>query len=86
MKWCIFVNRRCYGEDCMGWIRENCFVYLLLPVADSDKHIQSELDWSKYEASKMTEENSSERKDHQLTFFDELERLIIQKHSEHKKM
>jgi hypothetical protein len=70
----------------MGWTRENCFVYLLLPVADSDKHIQTGLDWSKYEPSKMTEENSSERSDHQLTFFDELERLIIQKHSEYKKM
>ena len=69
----------------MGWTRENCFVYLLLPVADSD-NIQTELDWSKYEPSKMTEENSSERSDHQLTFFDELERLIIQKHSEYKKM
>jgi hypothetical protein len=86
MKWCIFVNRRCHGEDCMGWIRENCFVYLLLPVADSDKHIQTELDWSKYESSKMTEENASERNDQQLTFFDELERLIIQKHSEYKKL
>ncbi|MGZ6237255.1 MAG: hypothetical protein ACXWMJ_08045 [Syntrophales bacterium] len=74
------------GEDCMGWIRENCFVYLSLPVADSDKHIQTELDWSKYEPSKSTEENSSERSDHQLTFFDELEKLITQKHSEHKKL
>ena len=86
MKWCIFVNRRCHGEDCMGWIRENCFVYLLLPVTDSDKHIQTELDWSKYEPSKIAEENSSERNDHQLTFFDELERLIIQKHSEYKNL
>ena len=86
MKWCIFVNRRCYGEDCMGWIRENCFVCLLLPVVDSDEHIQTELDWSKYEPSTITEENSSERNDQQLTFFDELERLIIQKHSEYKKL
>jgi hypothetical protein len=70
----------------MGWIRENCFVYLLLPVVDSDRHIQTELDWSKYEPSKMTEANSFERSDHQLTFFDELERLIIQKHSEYKKL
>jgi hypothetical protein len=86
MKWCIFVNRRCYGEDCMGWTKENCFVYLLLPVADSDKEMQTELDWSKYDPSTITEENSSQRTDHQLTFFDELERLIIQKHSEHKNL
>jgi len=58
----------------------------LLTVADSDKHIQTELDWSKYEPSKTTEENPSERSDYQLTFFDELERLVIQKHSEHKKL
>jgi hypothetical protein len=70
----------------MGWIRENCFVYLLLPVADSDIHIQTELDWSEHEPSKTTEENSSERSDHQLTFFDELEKLIIQRHSEYKKL
>ena len=70
----------------MGWIRENCFVYLLLPVADSEKHIQTELDWSKYEPSKMTEENSSERNDHQVTFFDELERLITQKNFDYKKI
>jgi hypothetical protein len=70
----------------MGWIRENCFVYLLLPVADRDKHIQTELDWSKYEPSKMTEEDSSERIDHQLTFFDDPERLISQKHYEYKKL
>jgi len=70
MKWCIFVNRRCYGEDCMGWIREKCFVYQLLPAADSDKHMQTELDWSKYESSTITEENSSERNDQQSTFFD----------------
>jgi hypothetical protein len=70
----------------MGWIKENCFVFLLLPVADSDKHIQTELDWSKYEPSKIAEEKSSERNDHQLTFFDELERLILQKHSEYKNL
>jgi hypothetical protein len=34
----------------------------------------------------MVEDNLPERSDHQLTFFDELERLIIQKHSEYKKM
>ena len=85
MKWCIFVNRWCYGEDCMGWIRENCFVYLLLPVAESDAHMQTELDWSKYESSKTTEDNLSENINHQLTFFDELERLITQRNFVYKK-
>jgi hypothetical protein len=86
MKWCIFVNRRCYGEDCMGWIRENCFVYLLLPVAKSDAQMQTELDWSTYEPSKITEEILSESTDHQLNFFDELERLITQKNFDYKKI
>lgn len=86
MKWCIFVNRRCYGEDCMGWIKENCFVFLLLSVAHSDLHIQTELDWSRYESSQVTEGHLPESSDHQLTFFDELERLIIQKSSDYKKM
>ena len=86
MKWCIFVNRRCYGEDCMGWIRENCFVYLLLAVTHNGAHMQTELDWSKYEMSKMAEENSSERSDHQLAFFDELEMLITQKNFDYKKI
>jgi hypothetical protein len=86
MKWCIFVNRRCYGEDCMGWIRENCFVYLFFTVAESDVHMQTELDWSKYELSKMAEDNSSERSVRQATFFDELETLITQKNFDYKKI
>jgi len=79
MKWCIFVNRRCCGEDCMGWIKENCFVYQLLPVAKSDAQMQTELDWFTYGSSKATEENLSESFNHQLNFFDELERLITRK-------
>lgn len=84
MKWCIFVNRRCYGEDCMGWIRENCFVYLLLPVARNDAQMQTELDWSKYESSKTPEESLSESVNDQLTFFDDLERLITQKNCDYQ--
>lgn len=84
MKWCIFVNRRCYGEDCMGWIRENCFVYLLLPVAKSDAQMQTELDWSTCEPSKITEEILSESINPQLNFFDELERLITRKNFDYK--
>ena len=86
MKWCIFVNRRCCGEDCMGWIKENCFVYLLLPAAKSDAQMQTELDWFTYEPSKATEEKLSESINHQLNFFDELERLIIQKNFDYRNM
>jgi uncharacterized LabA/DUF88 family protein len=86
MKRCIFVDRRCYGENCMGWIRENCFVYLLLDVGQSDAHMQTELDWSKYELSQMSEEKSSERSDHQLTFLDELEMLITKKNVDYRKI
>ncbi len=68
----------------MGWIREYCFVHLLLPVARRDALMQTELDWSKYELSKAIEENLSESNNDQLTFFDELERLIIQKNLDYK--
>jgi len=77
MKWCIFVNRRCYGEDCMGWFRENCFVYQLLPEIPVDVHLQTEMDWS--HESRKEEDSSPEGSDDQLTFLDELERLIAQK-------
>ena len=86
MKWCIFVNRRCYGEDCVGWTRENCFVYQLLPVAKSDAQMQTELNWFTHEPSKATEENLSESINHQLNFFDELERLITQKNLDYRNM
>jgi predicted phosphoadenosine phosphosulfate sulfurtransferase len=68
----------------MGWIRENCFVYLLLPVAKSDAQMQTELDWFTYEPSKATEENLPGSINHQLNFFDELERLITQKNFDYE--
>ncbi|HET6461243.1 MAG TPA: hypothetical protein VFG29_10725 [Syntrophales bacterium] len=68
----------------MGWIRENCFVYLLLPVARNDAQMQTELDWSKYESSKTPEESLSESVNDQLTFFDDLERLITQKNCDYQ--
>jgi len=74
MKWCIFVNRRCYSEDCMGWVEGTCFVHKLLPGARSDAPEQAELDWS-YESLGKGESLS----EHQLTFLDELEKLIAEK-------
>ncbi len=68
----------------MGWIKENCFVHLLLPVARSDWHMQTELDWSKYESPRTTEQNLPEGFNDQLTFLDELERLITHKNFDHK--
>jgi len=78
MKWCIFVNRRCCGEDCSGWVRDNCFIHLLLPNDYNDKKLQPELDWSKYESSEAAGHNLMENSDDQLSFLDEIERLIAQ--------
>jgi hypothetical protein len=78
MKWCIFVNRRCCGEDCSGWVRDNCFIHLLLPNDYNDKKLQAELDWSKYESSRTAGHNLMENSDDQLSFLDEIERLIAQ--------
>ncbi len=86
MKWCIFVNRRCHGEDCSGWVKDNCFIYLLLPADCSGKELQAEFDWSKYESLERPQNDMSEKSDDQLSFFDELERLIIQKNYNYKKM
>jgi hypothetical protein len=86
MRWCIFVDRRCYGEDCVGWMNDNCFIYLLLPGDHSDKHLQAEFDWSRYESFKKGEGVLSENNDHQLSFLDELEKLIIHKNSHCKKI
>ncbi len=78
MKWCVFVNRRCYGDDCVGWVKDNCFIYLLLPNNYSNKQLQTELDWSKYELLKAGDYNLMNNSDEQLSFLDELERLIAQ--------
>ena len=79
MKWCVFVNRRCCGDDCVGWIDDNCFIFLLLPFKYSYKHQQSEFDWSKYSISNADENDSSRKNDYQLSLLDELEKLITQK-------
>jgi hypothetical protein len=86
MKWCIFVNRRCYGEDCSGWVKDSCFIYLLLPADYSGKELQTEFDWSKYESLGRLQDDMSEKSDHQLTFLDEIEKLIVQKNYDYKKM
>jgi hypothetical protein len=79
MKWCVFVNRRCNGDDCVGWVKDNCFIYLLLPHDYSNKQLQTEFDWSKYELLKASEYNLIQNSDEQLSFLDELERLITQR-------
>ncbi|MEN6319527.1 MAG: hypothetical protein ABFD82_12320 [Syntrophaceae bacterium] len=81
MKWCIFVDRRCYGEECVGWIKDNCFIYLLLPGAVTDKQLQAEFDWSQLESYKMGEDDLSGNGDTQISFLDELEKLIVHKNS-----
>jgi len=81
MKWCVFVNRRCNGDDCVGWVKDNCFIYLLLPNNYSNKQLQTELDWSKYELLKAGDDNLMNNSDEQLSFLDELERLIAQNNS-----
>ena len=86
MKWCIFVNRRCCGEDCSGWVKDNCFIYLLLPADYSGKELQTAFDWSKHESFGRPQNDMPEKIDDQLSFFDELERLIIQKTYDYKKM
>lgn len=78
MKWCVFVNRKCNGDDCVGWVKDNCFIYLLLPNDYSNKQLQTEFDWSKYELLKADDYNLMKNSDEQLSFLDELERLIAQ--------
>jgi hypothetical protein len=78
MKWCVFVNRRCNRNDCVGWVKDNCFIYSLLPIDYSNKQLQTEFDWSNYEFLKTSEHNLMKNSDEQSSFLDELERLITQ--------
>jgi hypothetical protein len=78
MKWCIFVNRRCCGEDCSGWMKDNCFIYLLLPAEYSDKELQTEFDWSKCKSLERPQNDMTEKSDEQLSFLDDIEKLIAQ--------
>jgi len=84
MKWCVFVDRRCCGEDCVGWIKDNCFIYSLFPTGYSDGQTQTEFDWSKFESMETVDYNLRANSDRQLSFLDELEKLIIQKTSAYK--
>jgi hypothetical protein len=81
MKWCVFVNRRCYGEDCSGWVKDNCFIYLLLPADYSGKELQTEFNWSKYGLSDTDVNDSPRNRNYQLTLLDELEKQITQRNS-----
>ena len=86
MKWCVFVNRRCCGEDSSGWVKDNCFIYLLLPSEYNDKELQTEFDWSKYESFGRPRSDMAEKDDHQLSFLDEIERLIVQQSHDYRKL
>jgi hypothetical protein len=86
MKWCIFADRRCYGEECVGWVQDNCFIYLLLPGTHTDRQLQGEFDWSRFESYKKGGDDLLGNGDSQLSFLDELENLIVHKNSNFKKM
>jgi hypothetical protein len=81
MKWCMFANRRCCGEDCVGWINDNCFIFLLLPFDYSYKQQQTEFDWSKYGLSDTNADDSSKNRDDQLSLLYELEKQITRRNS-----
>jgi len=79
MKLCMFANRRCCGEDCVGWIHNNCFIFLLLPVDYSSTQHQTEFDWSKYGSSDTDGNDLPRNRDDQLSLLDELEKQIARK-------
>ena len=81
MKCCMFANRRCCREDCVGWINDNCFVFLLLPFDYSNKQQQTEFDWSKYGLSDTDANDSQRNRDYQLSLLDELEKQIAGRNS-----
>lgn len=81
MKWCMFANRRCCREDCVGWIVDNCFIFLLLPLDCRDTQQQAEFDWSKYGPSDTGMADSALYRDEQLSLLDELESQIARRKS-----
>lgn len=81
MKWCMFANRRCCKEDCVGWIHDRCFIFLLLPREYSDTHRQEEFDWPEHRMSDTNGNDSPIYRDDQLSFLDELERQIARRNS-----
>ena len=86
MKWCVFVDRRCCRSECVGWIDDNCFIFLLLTLNYNHKQQQTEFDWSKYGLSDTDTNDSSRNTNYQLSLLDELERLIVQKNVSSKNM
>jgi len=81
MKWCMFANRRCCREDCVGWIHDNCFIFLLLPFDYSYKQQQTEFDWSKHGLSNTEKHDMPEHRDDQLSILDDLEKQITRRNS-----
>ena len=81
MKWCMFADRKCCGEDCVGWIGDNCFIFLLLPFDYRDAPQQTEFDWSKHGLSDTDMGDSAIYRDEQLSFLDALERQIARRNS-----
>jgi hypothetical protein len=81
MKWCMFADRRCCREDCVGWIGDNCFIFLLLPFDYRDAPQQTEFDWSKHGLSDTDMSDSAIYRDDQLSFLDALERQIARRNS-----
>jgi hypothetical protein len=77
----MFATRRCCREDCVGWINDNCFVFLLLSSDYSYKQQQREFDWSKYGLSDTDASDSSRNRDDQLALLGELEKEITQRNS-----
>lgn len=81
MKWCAFVNRRCCGEDCAGWVGDNCFIYLLLPTGCNGKQQQTKFDWANYDPLKIAEQDLSKNCADQLSFLEELVLQIVRRNS-----
>ena len=67
-------------------VKDNCFIFLLLGVDYNGKELQTAFEWSKHESFEKPQNDMSEESDHQLSFFDEIEKLIVQRNYDHKKM
>jgi hypothetical protein len=65
----------------VGWIRDNCFIFLLLPFYYSDAPQQAEFDWSKHGLPDTDMTDSALYRDDQLSFLDALEREIARRNS-----
>ncbi|NTW16432.1 MAG: hypothetical protein HGA41_03105 [Syntrophaceae bacterium] len=65
----------------MGWIGDNCFIFLLLPFDYRDTQQQTEFDWSKYGPSDTGMTDSALYRDEQLSLLDELESQIARRKS-----